>query len=56
MGQGCPNILKCTGQSHNKELPGPKVNSAEAEKPGSRDSKVGRRMTENGAVTAGDGY
>lgn len=50
------NILQCTGQRPHKHCLAPNMNSAEAEKPGSRDSKVGRRMTENGAVTAGDGY
>lgn len=49
------HILQGTSQLPHQYCLAPSVNSAEAEMPGSRNTKVGRRMTENRAVKAGDG-
>lgn len=49
------NILQYTGQLPHKRCLAPNVNSAEAQTPGSRKSKVGRKTTENRAVKVGDG-
>lgn len=48
-------ILQGTGQLPHQYCLAPSVNSAEAETPGCRNTKVGRRMTETRAVEAGGG-